>query len=265
LLLSLLVACGSEEEGGTAAIQITLLAGQSANELQVQLRDAAQAPITDAMVALEGNMNHAGMAPVLTTPVRDGDDGATDGSYRVPLQFSMLGDWIVTVTATLADGSEATKYIEVTVTDGGVQLHDNAASGAATGQMMVHDVMAPASPLAGGNGAIYFMVMNNTAQDDRLVAVESAVAAASEMHESVAENNIIRMEPRPDGFAIPTGGSVTLAPGGKHVMLVNLKAPLVAGENFPITLRFQHAPAISVTTTIVAPGSVPGGEHQHGE
>lgn len=269
LLLPLLIACGSEEENGSAAaVQITLLPGQSANELRVQLRNATQAPITDATVALEGNMNHAGMAPLLTEPVRDDADGATDGNYQLPFQFSMLGDWIVTVTAKLADGTEATKDVEVTVTDSGVQIHDDAASGVTVGQttsqMMVHDLMAPASPLAGGNGAVYFIVMNNTTQDDRLVAVESEVAAATEMHESVAENNVIRMEPRPDGFAIPAGGSVTLAPGGKHVMLANLKAPLVEGESFTLTLRFQHAPAISVTTPIVAPGSVPSGGHQHG-
>jgi copper(I)-binding protein len=269
LLLPLLVACGSDEEASaTASVQITLLPGQNANELQVQLRDPAQAPITDATVALEGNMNHAGMVPVLVDPVRDDADGTTDGIYRLPIQFSMLGDWIVTVTATLADGSEATKDIEVTVTDGGVEIHDDttgaANSGQTAGELMVHEVMAPASPLAGGNGAVYFMVMNNTAQADRLVAVESDVAAAAELHESVEENNVIRMEPRPDGFEIPAGGSVTLAPGGKHVMLMNLKAPLVEGESFTITLRFQHAPAISLTAPIVAPGSVPGGEHQHG-
>ncbi|MCE7980397.1 MAG: copper chaperone PCu(A)C [Caldilinea sp. CFX5] len=269
LLLPLLVACSSgEETPSSAAVQITLLPGQSANELQVQLRDPTQAPITDATVALEGNMNHAGMVPVLADPVRDDADGATDGVYRLPFQFSMLGDWIVTVTATLADGTEATKDVEVIVTDGGVQIHDEAAPAASSGQMaeamMVHDVMAPASPLAGGNGAVYFMVMNNTAQDDRLVAVESAVAAAAELHESVEENNVIRMEPRPDGFEIPAGGSVTLAPGGKHVMLVNLNAPLVEGESFALTLRFEHAPAISVTVPIVAPGTAPGGEHQHG-
>lgn len=269
LLLPLLVACGSDEEASaTASVQITLLPGQNANELQVQLRDLAQAPITDATVALEGNMNHAGMVPVLVDPVRDDADGATDGIYRLPFQFSMLGDWIVTVTATLADGSEATKDIEVTVTDGGVEIHDDttgAANGGQTaGELMVHEVMAPASPLAGGNGAVYFVVMNNTAQTDRLVAVESDVAAAAELHESVEENNVIRMEPRPDGFEIPAGGSVTLAPGGKHVMLLNLKAPLVEGESFTVTLRFQQAPAISVTAPIVAPGSAPGGEHQHG-
>lgn len=268
LLLPLLIACGSSEEAPSTAVQITLLPGQNANELRVQLRDPTQAPITDAMVGLEGNMNHAGMVPVLVDPVRDDADGAADGLYQLPLQFSMLGDWIVTVTATLADGTEATKDIEVTVTDGGVQIHEAAAGAASSAPMaegmMVHDVMALASPLAGGNGAVYFMVMNNTAQADRLVAVESDVAAAAELHESVEENNVIRMVPRPDGFEIPAGGSVTLAPGGKHVMLVTLNAPLVEGESFTVTLRFQHAPAISLTVPILAPGSTPGGEHQHG-
>jgi periplasmic copper chaperone A len=272
LALLLLAACDSTEETpASAAVQITLRAGQAGNELQVHLRDAAQSPITDATVTLEGNMNHAGMAPVLTDPVQDSADGAADGIYHVPFQFAMLGDWIVTVTAVLANGAEATKAINVTATDAGIQIEGDSSSGAnqsntqaADGQMMLHNIMAPATPLAGGNGAIYLMVMNNTGQTDRLVAIESGVAAAAEMHESVEENNIIRMEPGPAGFEIPANGSVTLAPGGKHVMLVNLKQPLVEGESFTATLRFEYAPPISITVPIVAPGTVPAGDHQHG-
>ena len=105
--------------------------------------------------------------------------------------------------------------------------------------------------------------MNGTAQADRLVAVESDVAAATAMHESIDENNVIRMEPRPDGFEIPAGGSVELAPGGKHVMLTNVKQALMEGESIAITLRFDHAAPMSVTVPILGLGSTMEGEHQH--
>lgn len=270
LTLALLVACGSSTPPASeAAVQITLLPGQAGDGLQVQLHNATHAPLTDATVTLEGNMNHAGMAPVLTEPVKDGDDGASDGVYSIPFQFSMLGDWIVTVTVDLADGTQTTQDINVTVTDAGIQIQDSGDAGAsqtdpsATGAMMVHDAMVRAVPIAGGNGAIYFTVMNGTAQADRLMAVESDVAATTAMHESIDENNVIRMEPRPDGFEIPAGGSVELAPGGKHVMLTNVKQPLTEGESIAITLRFDHANPMSVTVPILGLGSTMEGEHQH--
>ena len=270
LTLALLVACGSSTPPASeAAVQITLLPGQAGNGLQVHLHNAAHAPLTDATVTLEGNMNHAGMAPMLTDSVKDGDDGASDGVYNIPFQFTMLGDWIVTVTVDLADGTQTTQDINVNVTDAGVQIQDDGNTGAfqtapsATGAMMVHDAMVRAVPMAGSNGAIYFTVMNGTAQADRLMAVESDVAATTEMHESINENNVIRMEPRPDGFEIPAGGSVELAPGGKHVMLTNVKQPLMEGESIAITLRFDHAGPISVTVPILGLGSTMEGEHQH--
>jgi len=270
LSLALLAACGSSTPPASeATVQITLLPGQAGDGLQVQLHNAAHAPLTDATVTLEGNMNHAGMAPVLTDPVKDGDDGASDGVYSIPFQFSMLGDWIVTVTVDLADGTQTTQDINVTVTDAGIQIQGGGNTGAdqtapnATGAMMVHDAMVRAVPMAGGNGAIYFTVMNGSAQADRLVAVESEVAAATEMHESIDENNVIRMEPRPNGFEIPAGGSVELAPGGKHVMLTNVKQPLTEGESMTITLRFDHADPISVTVPILGLGGTMEGEHQH--
>ncbi len=128
LALLLLVACGSAPETtNNAAVQITLLfdnAGSPDGTVGVQLRAADQAPINDATVEIEGNMNHAGMVPVLTEAVRDSDDGARDGVYHVPFEFSMLGDWIITVEATLADGSRVTQDIQAAVTEAGIQIQD---------------------------------------------------------------------------------------------------------------------------------------------
>ncbi|MEZ4734925.1 MAG: copper chaperone PCu(A)C [Caldilineaceae bacterium] len=274
LVAVLLTACGSPAAPtDNADLQITLLpvpAGEESNSLQVQLRNAAQEPITDATVSLEGNMNHAGMAPVFAEPVTDGDDGTIDGIYQAPFQFSMLGDWIITITVEQADGSQTTRDVHVTVTDSGMQIEGEASrsteqGGAAiTGSLTVQDAMMRAVPVAGGNGAIYFTLMNSGAEADRLIGVESTVAATADLHESVQENDILRMEPRPDGFEIPAGSRVDLAPGGKHVMLVNLDQPLREGETITVTLRFAHAAPISVTVPIMALDSPMAGEHQHG-
>lgn len=124
LLLSACIAQPAAESG-QGAMQVTLLpadAGAAGDPLTVQLADSSGQPITDATVSLEGNMNHAGMAPVLTDGVNDEADGASDGAYQVPFQFTMMGDWIVTVRVERADGSQTTRDIELTVTDDSVQV-----------------------------------------------------------------------------------------------------------------------------------------------
>ena len=54
---------------------------------------------------------------------------------------------------------------------------------------------------------------------------------------------------------VPAGAEVKLAPGGNHIMLEGLKAPLAAGERFQLTLRFARSGAVSVPVGVVAPGS----------
>ncbi|MBX3011986.1 MAG: FixH family protein [Caldilineaceae bacterium] len=125
LSLAFITACGATSQGGeNPNVQITLLPveqGAATTALAIQLQNAADEAITDASVSVEGNMNHAGMAPVFTDTITDVADGTADGIYQVPFQFSMLGDWIITVSVTLADGSQVTKDINLTVTNAGVQ------------------------------------------------------------------------------------------------------------------------------------------------
>ncbi len=68
------------------------------------------APLANAPVSVRGDMNHAGMKPVLA----DGTTG-DDGTVDVPFAWSMGGDWIVTVTVTLPDGSEVSQDFNYTI------------------------------------------------------------------------------------------------------------------------------------------------------
>ncbi len=125
LLVGLMAGCSTTAAGTTDDLQITLRAapeGAAGTYLTVELADAAGAPITDATVELEGNMNHAGMVPVFAEPVTDEADGAVDGLYQVPFAFTMFGDWIITVKVVEADGSEVTRNIDLTVTQAGVEV-----------------------------------------------------------------------------------------------------------------------------------------------
>jgi len=79
-------------------------------------------------------------------------------------------------------------------------------------------------------------------QDARLVAASSPVAGVTEVHEMAMENDVMRMRAVPF-LALPAGKTVELKPGGFHVMLMDLKGQVKAGDTVPLTLVFEDAQA----------------------
>jgi copper(I)-binding protein len=112
------------------------------------------------------------------------------------------------------------------------------------------EVRAARAVLTRDAGAVYFTVVNPGPQSDRLLRVETAAARAAEPHESVMENGVMRMVERPEGFEIPAGGTLELAPGGKHVMLIAPTMPAGAGGTLPLTLHFAHAGTVEVSAAL---------------
>ena len=98
-----------------------------------------------------------------------------------------------------------------------------------------------------------FMTITSIAAD-RVTRVESPVASTAELHQTVEEAGVMKMKPVP-ALVLEPGKSVTLKPGGYHVMLMGLKAPLKQGEHFPITLYFAKSPPVTVEVQIAAPGA----------
>ena len=113
-------------------------------------------------------------------------------------------------------------------------------------------------------GAAYLTVRNGGDQDDRLIGVASEVADQAALHASVMQDGVMRMRPV-DAVEVPAHGEAVLAPGGLHVMLVGLKAPLEEGGSFALTLVFEDAGEVEVVTTIedIAHGGA-GAGHDHG-
>ena len=107
---------------------------------------------------------------------------------------------------------------------------------------------ARASAGAAKTGAAY-VTITDRGQPDQLTGASTPVAASAELHESMDDMGMMKMRPMA-GLALPTGKPVKLAPGGYHLMLMGLKAPLKAGDTFPMTLLFQHAPPQTVTVTV---------------
>ena len=90
------------------------------------------------------------------------------------------------------------------------------------------------------NTAAYLTISNTGAEADRLVAVSCACAAAAEAHATGMKGAMMTMAPA-GPVAIPAHGHVSFAPGGLHIMLTGLKAPLLDGGRQEMVLRFEHA------------------------
>ncbi len=100
----------------------------------------------------------------------------------------------------------------------------------------------------------------------RLVEARSPVAGVTEIHEMTMDNNVMRMRAVP-GLDLPAGKSVDLKPGGYHVMLMDLKAPITEGQDVPVTLVVEHADRKRETIEVKAKarglGTAGATEHSH--
>jgi copper(I)-binding protein len=98
--------------------------------------------------------------------------------------------------------------------------------------------------------------------DDRLVGASSPAAQRVELHVTVKEGDVMRMR-EVKAYDIPAKGGFELKPGGAHLMLVDLKAPLKEGTRVPMTLRFEKAGEVKVELQVRALGATGGHRHGH--
>ena len=91
--------------------------------------------------------------------------------------------------------------------------------------------------------------------DDRLMGASSPIAGRAEVHEMIMDGQVMRMREQKDGIALPAGKPVALAPGGYHIMLMDLHQPLVAGQTIAVQLRFQHAPPMELEVQVAPVGA----------
>ena len=120
--------------------------------------------------------------------------------------------------------------------------------------MIGHPYARATAPGQSVGGA--FLTLDNRGADDRLLSATSEMARSVELHSMSMDGTVMRMR-QVDGVAAPAGKVIELKPGGLHIMLMGLKAPLKAGDTFPLTLRFEKAGEVTVTVNVDAPGSAP--------
>lgn len=118
------------------------------------------------------------------------------------------------------------------------------AAGTTAGSVTVADAWARAAEE--GMTAVFGVLENEAATDAHLVAAESDLAAI-ELHEVVEADGAAMMQEVSEGFTVPAGGSHELAPGGDHLMLMGLSAPLVAGDEVAVTLVFEDGSELEFT------------------
>jgi periplasmic copper chaperone A len=109
---------------------------------------------------------------------------------------------------------------------------------------------APGQP----TGGAYLSVRNAGAAGDKLVSASADVAASVELHEMKMEGTVMRMR-EVSAVELPAGKAVELKPGGLHIMLMGLKAPLKEGDKFPLRLKFEKAGEVTVTVNVEGAGA----------
>lgn len=129
------------------------------------------------------------------------------------------------------------------------------------GDLVITQPWSRATPGGAKTGAGYLTIENKGGAPDRLVAVSGDVAGRIEVHEMAVNNGVMTMRPLEKGLVIEPGKTVALAPGGYHLMLMELKSPLKQGDKLPVTLEFEKAGKVAVTLEVQAVGAKgPGGE-----
>ncbi len=99
-----------------------------------------------------------------------------------------------------------------------------------------------------------YMVIENTGGSDKLISASTDVSEVTEIHETKdMGNGMMGMQPVQGGLDIPANGSVTLKPGGYHIMLMKLKQDLTPGQMVKLTLTFQSGQVITLDVPVKEP------------
>lgn len=107
--------------------------------------------------------------------------------------------------------------------------------------------ISEAPPTARNNAA--YLTVTNGARQDTLLAVSSPVAAVAEMHDVKKEGGVLRMQAL-KAVELAPRQVLTFSPGGRHIMLIDMRQALRAGDKVPLTLRFRRAGAVNVEAEV---------------
>jgi copper(I)-binding protein len=131
--------------------------------------------------------------------------------------------------------------------------------------LVISQVWSRATPggakIAGG----YLTIENKGSAPDRLIGGSGDFAGKVEVHEMAMNNGVMTMRSLDKGLAIEPGKTVKLAPGGYHLMLMDLKSPLKQGDKVPLVLEFEKAGKVTLSLEVQGVGAqAPAGTDRSG-
>ena len=112
----------------------------------------------------------------------------------------------------------------------------------------VRDVWVKAAE--NGMTAAFGRLSNTGPAEVRMVSATTAAADRMELHEVVPHDGAMTMRPKDGGFVIPAQADLELAPGGDHLMLMDLTAPLLPGTDIDLVASFEDGSTLPITAQV---------------
>ncbi len=126
----------------------------------------------------------------------------------------------------------------------------------ADGTVSVRGAYAYATSPVQKNGAVFVNIVNDSPHDDKVMGASGELSERVELHTHTMDGDMMMMR-EVEHYALPAGAATILEPMGHHIMLMGLKAPLAAGNSFPITLTFEKHPPIIMDVQVMKVGTTP--------
>lgn len=123
------------------------------------------------------------------------------------------------------------------------------------GDLVITQAWTRATPGGAKTGGGFLTIENKGGSPDKLVGVSADVAGKVEVHQMAMDGGVMKMRPVEGGLTIDPGKTVKLAPGGMHLMMMDLKSPLKQGDKLPVTLQFEKAGKVQVTLDVQGVGA----------
>lgn len=133
---------------------------------------------------------------------------------------------------------------------------------AAGGHMMIHDAWVREAPPNAKMLAGYFDIMNHSDKDTALVSATSDSFEKIELHKTEMDAGVAKMK-KQDSVNIAAGKTVKFEPGGLHLMLINPKQAIKAGNKVELTLSFSNGDSMKVTAEVKKAQAQQQGGHEH--
>ena len=123
------------------------------------------------------------------------------------------------------------------------------------GDLVITQPWSRATPSGAKVAGGYLTIENKGTAPDRLIGGSGDIAGKVEIHEMAMNNGVMTMRPLDKGLVIEPGKTMKLAPGGYHVMLMDLKGPLKQGDKVPLTLEFEKAGKVVLSLDVQGVGA----------